>query len=215
MKPKSIFIWFAILAMLLSCLHAESNKSLKKKVTSNFELKDSILTKLCSAAIAQTHRHVTYDGSYRVLKYPGGDVPDSLGVCTDVLIRAYRNVGYDLQKLIHEDILRNYAVYNKRSRIEKVDASIDHRRTPNMQSFFTLHGKKLPNSKVAKDYLPGDLVFWDVSAGHVGIVVNVKSTEDTTRLMVVHNIGSGPQLQDYLFDATILGHYRYAPWKKQ
>lgn len=215
MKPKYILLWFFCLAFVLACLHAKTENRAAQAKQVEVTIKDSNTRKLVEAAIQQTHKRVTYDGSYFVIPYPNGDVPDSLGVCTDVIIRAYRKVGYDLQKLIHEDMKRAFSIYNARRHSDRIDANIDHRRTPNMEVFFTRFGKKLTITDSAKDYLPGDIVFWDVSAGHVGIVTNQRSTEDTSRFLIVHNIGSGPRLQDYLFDAKITGHYRYTPWKRR
>lgn len=161
-------------------------------------------------AIEQTTKKVTYDPSYRSIPYPNGDVPENTGVCTDVIIRAYRAVGIDLQKLIHEDMKIAKSEYDKRRKSEQLDRNIDHRRTPNMQTFFTRKGAALPISEKGKDYAPGDVVFWDVAAGHVGLVVNVKVL-GTDRYFIVHNICCGPKMEDFLFGAKIVGHYRWMP----
>lgn len=158
----------------------------------------------------QATQDVTYDGSYYQIKYPGGDVPSNIGVCTDVIVRAYRSVGIDLQKLVHEDMLANKAIYDKRRYSKIVDSNIDHRRVPNLRTFFTRQGAKLPITDKGIDYKPGDIVFWDVAAGHVGMVVDIK-VRGTDRYHVVHNIGSGPELEDFLFLATIVDHYRWLP----
>jgi uncharacterized protein len=213
MSRLHIFSWMIILSSLFACLHAESETT--RKGNQVVSVSDTVLQKVLNAAINQTNKKVTYDGRYFVIAYPNGDIPDSLGVCTDVIIRAYRTVGFDLQKLIHEDMGRVFSIYNKRRHSDRIDANIDHRRVPNMETYFTRFGKKLAISDSAKDYHPGDIVFWDVAAGHVGIVVNVKSKADTNRFMVVHNIGSGPRMEDYLFGSKILGHYRYTPWKSR
>jgi len=176
-------------------------------------VKDSVIRKLCDAAITQTKKNVTYDGSYFRIPYPGGDIPDSLGVCTDVIIRAYRKIGYDLQKLVHEDMKRAFGEYEKRRKNGRIDPNIDHRRCPNLETFFGRYGKKLPVTDIHADYKPGDIVFWDVAAGHVGMVVHAYEN-DSAKLMVVHNIGSGPRLENYLFKSKITGHYRYTPWRK-
>jgi uncharacterized protein len=176
----------------------------------SFQVPDDFFIRLSEAAIERTTHKETYDGQYRKIKYPGGDVPDSIGVCTDVIIRSYRKVGTDLQVLIHEDMKRAKAEYDKRRKTDKLDSSIDHRRTQNMETFFTRHGGRLPISAKAEDYLPGDIVFFDVAYGHVGIVVNRKSA-DKKRYMIVHNIGRGSELEDFLFGATITGHYRWKP----
>lgn len=171
---------------------------------------DAYFLRLSEAAIAQTHTQVTYDGSYHQIKYPNGDVPANIGVCTDVIIRAYRKLGSDLQKLVHEDMVAAFAVYNKRRKSERIDANIDHRRTPNLETYFTRQGAKLPISDKETDYQAGDIVFWDVAAGHVGIVVNEK-VFGTNRNYIVHNICCGVQKEDFLFGAKIIGHYRWKP----
>jgi uncharacterized protein len=200
-----------IIATSYACVGAAGK--FKTQDTIYSKVSDSNVLRLCKYALNQTKKHLTYDGTYRVISYPNGDVPDSLGVCTDVVIRAYRKMGYDLQKLVHEDMKKAYLVYEKRRHNDKIDANIDHRRTPNLQTYFTRFGKVLPITKKASDYAPGDIVFWDVSAGHVGIVSNIKSMADTNRLMVIHNIGLGPKLEDFLFKAEITGHYKWQPWK--
>jgi uncharacterized protein len=168
------------------------------------------MQKVIDHAQWQSTQDVTYDGSWRKIDYPGGDVPAHIGVCTDVIIRAYRAIDVDLQVLIHEDMLKAHAEYNKRYHTKTIDANIDHRRTQNMQTFFTRQGAKLPISKKGSDYLPGDIVFWDIAHGHVGIVTD-KKVPGTSRYYVVHNIGGGPQEEDFLFGGVIEDHYRWNP----
>lgn len=170
-------------------------------------------SKLAQAAVEQTMHKVTYDGSYYEISYPNGDVPDSIGVCTDVVIRAYRKLGYDLQKLVHEDMQKNFSVYNKRRKSNKIDSNIDHRRTPNLETFFTLKGAKLPITNNENNYLPGDIIFWDVAFGHVGIVVE-NYVFGTQRHYIVHNICCGNKMEDFLFVPKITGHYRWNPEEK-
>lgn len=165
---------------------------------------------LSSAAIEQTKTKVTYDPSYYSIPYPNGDVAPEIGVCTDVIIRAYRKMGYDLQKLIHEDMKKAHEVYNKRRMTKKLDTNIDHRRTPNMETYFTRQGVKLSISDKDTDYQAGDIIFWDVATGHVGLVVNEK-VPGTQRNFIVHNICCGVQKEDFLFGAKITGHYRWNP----
>lgn len=162
------------------------------------------------AAKAQVGVTVAYDGSYRRLKYPGGDVPMDLGVCTDVLIRAFRAAGVDLQVLVHEDMKRAFDKYPKRWGLKSPDPNIDHRRALNLMAFFTRQGKGLPVSTKAEDYLPGDVVAWRLPSGreHVGIVSDAPS-RDPKRMLVVHNLWAGAKLEDILFEYPILGHYRY------
>jgi uncharacterized protein YijF (DUF1287 family) len=171
---------------------------------------EEFFMKLSKAAIEHTHQKVTYDGRYFEIAYPGGDVPDSIGVCTDVIIRVYRKFGIDLQKLIHEDMVKNKTAYDKRRKTPKLNASIDHRRTPNMQTFFTRQGAKLSVTNNDADYRPGDIVFWDVANGHVGFVTHEK-VPGTTRPYVVHNIGAGNKKEDFLYGAKLLDHYRWKP----
>jgi uncharacterized protein YijF (DUF1287 family) len=166
--------------------------------------------KLADAALELTHDQVLYDPSYFKLQYPNGDVPANKGVCTDVIIRAYRKLGIDLQKEVHEDIVKNFNRYPNKWGLKKPDKNIDHRRVPNLMMFFSRHGKSLNISTKADAYKPGDIVTWDLGRGltHIGIVINKKS-DDGSRYLIVHNIGNGQQISDCLFSYNITGHYRY------
>jgi len=170
------------------------------------------LLSLSAAAIERTSHHVRYDPAYVRIPYPGGDVPADTGVCTDEVIRAYRALGIDLQKDVHEDMLHNFSAYPRRWQwlLAKPDPNIDHRRVPNLMVFFSRKGESLPISDRVEDYLPGDLVTWDLGGGvpHIGIVVDRRSPQ-TGRDMIVHNIGAGPQMEDVLFNWKITGHFRY------
>jgi uncharacterized protein YijF (DUF1287 family) len=173
---------------------------------------DSFAGRLTAAALERTTHKVTYDPAYVTLDYPGGDVPDDKGVCTDVVIRSYRKLGLDLQKLVHEDMVAHFSQYPKIWGMKRTDRNIDHRRVPNLQKFFARHDAELKVTKDRADYLPGDLVAWDLngkSLWHIGIVVEKPGVAGSR--WIVHNIGNGPQVQDCLFDWTIIGHYRYAP----
>lgn len=165
-----------------------------------------------AAAVERTHHAVRYDAAYVRIPYPGGDVPADTGVCTDEVIRAYRAVGVDLQKEVHEDMAANFSAYPNRRRwkLANTDTNIDHRRVPNLKVFFSRKGESLAISNRASDYSPGDLVTWDLGGGvpHIGIVVDQKSPE-SGRFMIVHNIGQGPKMEDVLFNWKITGHYRY------
>ncbi|MGV6853221.1 MAG: DUF1287 domain-containing protein [bacterium] len=167
---------------------------------------------LSDAALGRTSHDVQYDGRYLKLAYPGGDVPDNLGVCTDVVIRSYRALGIDLQQRVHEDMLAHFDAYPSKRMwgLNRPDANIDHRRVPNLQVFFSRNGKKLKISDQAEDYKPGDLVTWMVAGNlpHIGIVTEQKNPQ-TGRYKIVHNIGRGPVLEDMLFDYPITGHYQY------
>lgn len=173
---------------------------------------------LSNAAINRTKQRVRYDGSYVKIGYPWGDVPKSIGVCTDVVIRSYRTLGIDLQQEVHRDISNDFYAYPNLAKwgLKKPDSNIDHRRVYNLQAFFKRHKAELPRSRNPRDYKPGDLVTWMVgpSFPHIGVVVNKRSKADPNRLMISHNIGSGPQIEDILFRFPMTGHYRYTPRNK-
>lgn len=183
-------------------------------VNPRFSIAEDYAAKLVAAAKARTEQVVRYDGSYRSLDYPDGDVLLNIGVCTDLVIRAYRALDVDLQSAVHEDMRKYFAAYPS-SRIwglSKPDANIDHRRVPNLQAFFTRVGLSLPVSPSAADYVPGDLVTWMLPGNlpHIGIVSDELNRE-RSRPMIIHNIGAGPQSEDRSFDFPITGHYRYVP----
>lgn len=168
------------------------------------------LEKINAGAIEQTTQTTGYDPSYVKLDYPNGDVPIETGVCADVVVRAFRKGGIDLQKELHEDMKKNFAKYPGKWRARRPDPNIDHRRVPNLMTWFDRHGKTRPITKDAKDYLPGDVISWDMAPGlpHIGMVSKIK-VEGTDRYAVVHNIGGGARIEDVLFAWTITGHYRY------
>jgi hypothetical protein len=165
---------------------------------------------LAEAALAQVGVTITYDSAYVRLVYPGGDVPEDRGVCTDVVIRALRQMHVDLQKLVHEDKVRAPQAYAHDGASPVLDASIDHRRVPNLMVFFKRDGKQMPVSAQPADYLPGDIIAWRLPSGllHVGVVSD-RVAPGTDRHLVVHNIGEGAQCEDVLFAFTIIGHYRW------
>jgi len=171
---------------------------------------------LVDAAIERLSHKVKYDGSYHAIPFPWGDVPDNIGVCTDVVIRSYRKLGIDLQERVHADMWNGFSQYPNLPKWKRTqpDANIDHRRVLNLRVFFARNGSALPMSTDANDYLPGDLVTWDIMPGmpHIGIVTN-KVSADKTRPLIVHNMGKGPKLEDILFTMKITGHYRYQPKK--
>jgi uncharacterized protein len=161
-------------------------------------------------ARAQTKVTRSYDPAYVTLKYPNGDVPAETGVCTDVVVRALRGAGVDLQKEVHEDMKRSFTSYPRNWKAKAPDRNIDHRRVPNLQRFFERKGKALPITQDGKDYLPGDIVSWSLGGGinHIGVVSDVWSKEQG-RYLMFHNIGSGAVVEDILFSWKITGHYRY------
>ena len=168
------------------------------------------LKQMLDGAIAQAGVTTSYDPSYVALAYPGGDVPEETGVCSDVVVRAFRKAGIDLQKEIHEDMQAARGDYPTKWGASRTDANIDHRRVLNLMAYFRRQGKSLPISYEAADYQPGDIVAWDLSSGidHIGIVTNMLS-DSSDRYLIVHNIGAGTRVEDVLFDWTIKGHYRF------
>ena len=165
---------------------------------------------LSDAAISITKDQVVYDPGYFSIPYPNGDIPSDKGVCTDVVIRSFRKLGIDLQKLVHEDMKNNFYVYPKIWGLKKTDTNIDHRRVPNLMVFFERKGSVKKISNKGADYKPGDIVCWNLygSVTHIGIVINKKS-KDKKRFLIVHNIGNGQVIEDCLFNFKIIGHYRY------
>jgi uncharacterized protein YijF (DUF1287 family) len=167
---------------------------------------------LATAALERTRHQVRYDPAYVEIAYPWGDVPADRGVCTDEVIRSYRALGIDLQRLVHLDMRSHFDLYPNLAKWElsAPDPNIDHRRVLNLMTFFARHGKALPVSKRPENYRPGDLVTWTVPPDlpHIGIVSNRRGA-DRRRYMIVHNIGRGPRLEDRLFDWPITGHYRF------
>ena len=166
--------------------------------------------RFADSAIALTYQNVIYDPGYYSIDYPNGDVPADRGVCTDVIIRAYRMLGIDLQVEVHEDMRDFFGEYPEIWGLSQPDKNIDHRRVPNLMVFFKRHGMVKPGSEDPDDYTPGDIVCWDLGGGitHIGIVVDLKST-DGKRNLIVHNIGAGQVLEDILFSYKIIGHYKY------
>ena len=151
---------------------------------------------------------LSYDPAYRRLSYPGGDVPMATGVCTDVVIRALRQQGLDLQEAVHRDMRGNFSVYPKNWGLNRPDSNIDHRRVPNLMTWFTRQGWSLPVKQEAAAYHPGDIVTWDLGRGltHIGIISGRQAPTATP--LVLHNIGGGTQEEDILFAYRITGHYR-------
>lgn len=150
-----------------------------------------------------------YDPAYVQLAYPGGDVPQDRGVCTDVVIRALRSQGIDLQRSLHEDMRAHFADYPRQWGLDSPDRNIDHRRVPNLMRWFERQGWAQPVSNAAADYEAGDIAAWELSGNgllHIGIVSNRKAADGTP--LILHNIGNGTQENDLLFDHAIIGHYR-------
>lgn len=166
--------------------------------------------RLAQAAERITLDTVKYDPSYFSIPYPNGDIPKDRGVCTDVVIRAYRKIGVDLQQLVHEDMSDNFNSYPNNWGLTRTDPNIDHRRVPNLMTFFARQKAELNISMDAADHLPGDIICWDLGGGilHIGIVSATK-VGGNERFYIVHNIGAGQVLEDVLFEYKIMGHYRF------
>jgi uncharacterized protein len=166
---------------------------------------------LVAAARQQIGTTVTYDPAYVSLKYPGGDVPADRGVCTDVVIRAYRDgLNLDLQKLVHEDMRENFVAYPKTWGLKSTDRNIDHRRVPNLAVFFKRKGAALAISDKPEDFAAGDLVTMMLPGNlpHIGMVSDMK-TSDGKHPLFIHNIGRGTQEEDVLFAYTHTGRFRF------
>ncbi len=166
--------------------------------------------KLSEKARSIIDASVRYTPDYVSIDYPNGDVPAKTGVCTDVVIRSYRKLGIDLQKEVHEDMRAHFSSYPKNWGATKTDTNIDHRRVPNLETFFSRKGKKLPITQNPDDYKTGTIVTWMINdkLPHIGIVTNQLS-KDGKRRLIVHNVGGGQVLEDCLFKYTVVGHFVY------
>jgi uncharacterized protein YijF (DUF1287 family) len=207
MKPKSmkIFHFTLILLTFLTC----GQKTYKAV---SFPKPNTFQEKLSASAISIIDPNIEYDPTYFAIRYPNGDIPKGKGVCTDVVIRAYRKLGIDLQKEVHEDMVNNFSKYPNLQKwgLRKTDTNIDHRRVPNLEVFFARKGQKLTVSANSDDYQTGEIVTWMINKKfpHIGIITNKKST-DGERPMIVHNVGGGQVLEDCLFNYEIIGHFKY------
>ena len=185
------------LALILFCLWVLSRALGAQEPAASFA------ERFVGAAKDRLAHTVRYDPAYVVLDYPGGDVPADTGVCTDEVIRAYRTLGIDLQKLLHEDMKADFSAYPKLWGLKRPDKNIDHRRVPNLETFFRRHGAAVAEGS---EFLPGDLVTWDLNGNglwHIGMVI----APDT----FVHNIGAGPERTTGIRQWKVLGHFRYHP----
>lgn len=213
---KQLFLLISILFSLFSCKEYTKSDEIvfsnPKEIITDSILKkpNSFAEKLSNAAVSIIDKDIVYTPDYVAIKYPNGDVPAKTGVCTDVVIRAYRKLGIDLQREVHEDMKANFSKYPKTWGLTKTDTNIDHRRVPNLEVFFERKGEKLKVTQNASDYKTGELVTWMINGKlpHIGIVTHLKSA-DGKRNLIVHNVGGGQVLQDCLFSYEIVGHYRY------
>ena len=171
----------------------------------------SFAERLLVAAMERTKLTVRYEPAYVRLDYPNGDVPADTGVCTDVVIRCYRALRFDLQKLVHEDMKRSFSAYPRNWGLKAPDKNIDHRRVPNLQTFFKRRGAALPVTQRAADYRPGDLITCTVAGRLPHIAIVVPAPDGGSTPWIVHNIGQGPKCENRLFEFPLTGHYRFHP----
>lgn len=211
---------FFILSLFLSFASCKKHETVsestnfisKNQEISSIKKPNTFSEKLSNAAIQIIDKEVIYTPNYVKIKYPNGDVPAKTGVCTDVIIRAYRKLNIDLQKEVHEDMVANFTKYPnlKKWGLKTTDKNIDHRRVPNLEVFFSRKGKTLSITQNANDYKTGEIVTWMINdkLPHIGIITHLKS-KDGKRNLIVHNVGGGQVLEDCLFSYTIVGHFQY------
>lgn len=217
-KITRLFLAFGLFSALACQTNFQSSAQTNRSGSSTAvqkpklaEIESAPIKKLLESAVEQTTLTKSYDPIYTRLAYPMGDVPIEKGVCTDVVVRAFRRAGVDLQRTVHEDMRANFSAYPKKWNLKSPDTNIDHRRVPNLQTFFTRAGKSLPLTQNAADYKPGDVVSWDLNGKgmtHIGLVSNFYN-EKTKTYSIIHNIGAGASVEDVLFDWRITGHFRY------
>ena len=211
---------FVLLLMLtlffVGCRQATENFDDGIAVPSNenpsiTEITSEPIRRMIESAQQQTKTTSGYTQQYFDITYPNGDLPENTGACTDVIVRAFRNAGVDLQKEVHEDMAKNFSDYPRKWGLSRPDTNIDHRRVPNLQTYFSRRGKALSVRADAKEYKPGDVVSWDLDGKgmtHIGLVSNLWN-ERTKRYLIIHNIGGGAKAEDRLFEWKVTGHYRY------
>ena len=217
MKVVGLVVLLVLSGLILSCGNAGPQgtsetrpEDLPERPPIN-EILSEPIRKVLENAHQQLQTTPGYSQDYFVISYPGGDVPTGTGACTDVVIRAFRAAGVDLQKEVHEDMAANFNLYPRKWGLAKTDTNIDHRRVPNLQAFFSRKGKSLPVTHIAKEFQPGDVVTWDLDdrgTTHIGLVSNIWN-DSTGHYLIIHNIGGGVHAEDRLFAWTVTGHFRY------
>lgn len=214
MKVRAFVLFTLVVGLVSACTFRNSlitgSPALLESPASD-EITSAPIRNMLESAREQTKVTTGYTQAYYTIPYPGGDVPAETGACVDVLVRAFRKAGVDLQKEVHEDMTANFSAYPQKWGQTRTDTNIDHRRVPNLQTFFTRKRKSLPITSSNSDYKAGDVVAWDLDGHgmtHIGVVSNYWS-ESSNRYLIIHNIGGGVQAQDRLFDWKIIGHYRY------
>lgn len=211
MINKPVFIYLSALILSLLAISCGAQTRAVDIPENRVQIGSPEIRKVLQSAHDQTRVTTGYTQKYFTIDYPNGDVPKETGACTDVVIRAFRAAGVDLQKEVHEDMKANFGKYPAKWGLTSTDVNIDHRRVPNLRRFFERRGKSLPVTDRASDYIPGDVVTWDLNGAgmtHIGIVSEVKDPS-TGRYLIIHNIGSGTRLENRLFEWEITGRYRY------
>ncbi len=214
--------WLTVSVLVLGCLWLASrilpwNAASPDEVEAareKLDRTDAAVARFVDAALDRTRLKVRYDGAYTPIAYPGGDVSEAIGVCTDEVIRTYRAVGVDLQRLVHEDMKKAFDAYPKLWDLAAPDANIDHRRVPNLQAFFSRMGAELPLTKNPADYKPGDLVTSKTAGGRPHIAIVVPSPKSGGTPWIMHNYGFGPKMENELFGWNLTGHFRWHPAAK-
>jgi len=213
MKTLVLAVFLAVISICIGCADNSLTgpSSVIRSSVEKREVTSEPINKMLQNAEEQTRLTKNYTQAYFTIPYPNGDLPIETGACSDVVIRSFRAAGIDLQKEVHEDLAANFAAYPKKWGLAAPDSNIDHRRVPNLQTFFTRKGKSVGITSNPNDYLPGDVVSWDLDGKgmtHIGIVSNMWN-EKTKRYLIIHNIGGGTKAEDRLFDWKITGHFRY------
>jgi uncharacterized protein len=211
MRPTCLLIVVAALIAVIGCQSNSIHSSQSIESPPTAEMPPGPVRSLIESAFSQTKTTTGYTQNYFDISYPNGDVPAETGACTDVVIRAFRAAGVDLQKEVHEDMASHFGEYPKKWGLSKTDTNIDHRRVPNLQKYFERRGKSLPITANGDEYRPGDVVSWDLNGKgmtHIGVVSNLRNVS-AKRHLIIHNIGSGARAEDRLFEWKITGHYRY------
>jgi uncharacterized protein len=210
MHRLSLSIGLLMVTAAVACNQPAKSQQSPDSQSTEVKIASTTVRKVVESAITQHSQTLTYDPSYEAIPYPNGDVPIERGVCADVIIRAFRAAGVDLQQSLHEDMRGNFSAYPKDWGARAPDPNIDHRRVANLMKYFKRKDADLAITSSARDYQPGDVVAWRLGNGrlHIGIVTN-RQIEGTDRFLVSHNIGRGVQIEDVLFAWEVIGHYRY------
>lgn len=233
-RPNFLAGW-VVLLIALGCVYFFGKPFLPllqaQQVTASNERADQLIAelqtsansgeRLAAAALLRTQFKVTYEDAYYAIDPINGDIPASKGRAEDLVVRAYRAIGIDLQQHVHQDISQHFDKYPQIFGRKMADPNIDHRLTENLRRFFRRAGAEIlvldadgqqAPSRNPQDYHYGDVVTWRLAGGrsHIGIIVPGPE-EDRDSRWIVHNIDAGPVWEDCLLDYKITGHYRYSP----